>query len=256
MLGAAVRWIIQTIQEFAAKRRLESKLGRKVRTDEIYSIGANIEAEEVNRSPFAPRTEPEAVEPMSSGTKKVLIAVGACVAILVIGGVLAVAVAIMPDDTYNRLNPFTPKTPIETFPSTIAVFERTREPKFRRLSGAEYYEFGTSYSRDSRTVNYTLYVFDDEASAIKRMVERYFVGGVPVVKEKSDTRIVIIDKETRRASIQFTNGKELIHINSSKIEDAIEFENAIPYTALGMAQPPKRVAPVDDLPLAPKTTKP
>jgi len=256
MLGAALRWIIQTIQEFAAKRRLESKLGRKVRTDEIYSIGTNIEAEEVNRSSFAPRIESAPSEPMSSGTKKVLMAVGALVALLVVGGVLAAAVVMMPDGTYNRLNPFTPKTPIDAFPSFIAGFERTGEPEFRRMSGAEYYEFGTSYKQDARSVWYKLYVFEDEASAKKRMVERYFVGGVPVIKEKTDTRIVIVDGENRHATIQFTNGKELIYIGSSNIAAAIEFENAIPYTALGMAQPPKRVVPVDDLPSAPKTTKP
>lgn len=256
MLGIAIRWLISMIRDIFAKKSLEEKLGRKVGSHEIYSIGANIEAAEAaSDRPAMPRQQLAPREPMSRTKKGLLATVGLGFIVLLGAGLVVVVIGSMSTATYNRLNPFTPKTPMEAFPNPIAGWNRLDEPFYMSSAGSDYYGFSSSYRHDKTSIAYTLYVFKAAEDAQKRMTGRYFIGGTPVVKEKTDSRQVIVDSKTGTTAIEFVNGTKLIHIGASNITEAIEFENALPYAALGMEQPPKHVVPSDVQPASKIVTK-
>ncbi|MBP7374852.1 MAG: hypothetical protein KA956_00105 [Pyrinomonadaceae bacterium] len=264
MLGVVIRWIIGSIRDLVARKSLEDKLGRKVASHEIFSLGANIEAAEITQQASSDPPQPlPPPQPMSRNTKIALASVATGFLFLAGVGVLFVVVMMMPEATYNRLNPFTPKAPAGAFPVAIAGFERATEPLYEKPRDSEYYGFKTYFKRGQRSISYALYVFKSQEGPKKRMDGRYFVGGVPIVKEKTDSRTVIVDKENGRTTIELTNGNSLIHLSAGNLADAIEFENALPYAALGLEQPPPRFAPVADVstatppkPIGPKKTTP
>jgi hypothetical protein len=246
-------------QDYLAKRRLEKKLGRKVADHELYSLSSHIEAEE-----NAPRTEPQAqpmqfpqgqftqqqfqpgqiamgsVQPKSLKRKVLVFGILAGIAFLLVGGFFVIS---MSETTYNRLNPFTPKPPAGAFPATIAGYSLSEEPMYKSYrSYCECYGFTAKYKKGNESIYYNLYDFKTPGNAKKHLDNRYFIGGVPRIAEQTESRQVIIDSEHGNATIQFVAGKLLIYFGHSKPNEAINFENNLPYAALGMAQPPQRSA--------------
>jgi hypothetical protein len=87
-----------------------------------------------------------------------------------------------------------------------------------------------------------LYDFKTPENAKKHLEGRYFIGGGPRIAEQTESRDVIIYRESDSATIQFVAGKLLIYFGPINLNEAINFENNLPYAALGIAQPPPRSA--------------
>ncbi len=251
MLGIAIRWIIDSIRDIFAKKSLEDKLGRKVASHEIYSLSANIEAAEETPQQAAPPLQPAAPpQPMSKTTKIVLASVAGGFLLLAGAGVLFLVVMMMPEATYNRLNPFTPKVPAGAFPPSIAGRDLVAEPSYDNKSYCPCYSFSGQYKNAKDSIYYVLVVFKTPEEAVKKMKERYFIGGLYKTIEQTDSRMVSADPKSSGVTTSFTVGNYLIYYSARSASESVEFENALPYAALGMAQPPPRVAPVADVPTA------
>lgn len=248
---AAIKWIIHKIQELVAKKSLEEKLGRKVGSHEIYSIGANIEAAEATQERLPRSLQPPAPpKPMSGTTKIVLASFAVGVVLLVVAGILGGVVIMMPTATYNRLNPFTPKVPAGAFPPSIAGRDLIAEPQYDNKSYCPCYSFTGQYKKDTSTIYFVLVVFKTPEEAVKKMKERYFIGSQSKITEQTDSRLTTVDSKSGGGTTSFVHGNYLIYYAARNAAESVEFENALPYAALGMAQPPPRVIPIADVPTA------
>jgi hypothetical protein len=254
LIGMLVREVITLVSEFKSKKKLENQLGRKVETRDIYSLGVNLEAAEASPPPpngqsqFAPPNAPPlqpAGTPAKSKGKLLIFGFLGCGTLLILGlGVVGLFVMTMSEDTYNRLNPFTPKTPVAAFPPAIGDYKVSTAPHYDRtfsdICKCNY--FYGSYLKGNNYVSYKVYEFKTEADAKSYLNGKSFIGGGPRMEQVSDSRFVAISKDRGDATIAETLGKDLIVIAANNPADAIGFENALPYSAFGVQPPPVRVA--------------
>lgn len=233
------------LENYQAKQALEKKLGRKVEDHELFSLNANLDASVADPTQSAanpPLVHRESTTPFSDAKAPMsmflkLGIVGVVLFMLVVGGV-SFFIWNMPQATYNRLNPFTPKPPPGLFPPTIAGYQLEGEPVYySNFGGCDCYSFSGKYRQDKALVNYNLYVFKTPEAAQKYGSTNQFMGGTPRVAEKSDTRMFFIDDKAGGALVQFVTGNKLVYFTNRLPSDVIKFENALPYDALGMAKP-------------------
>jgi hypothetical protein len=254
LLGMLIREVITLGSELKSKNKLEKQLGRKVEKRDIYSLGANLEAAEANAPPnpqfqfAAPPMAPQqqTFPPAAKSKTKFIILgiIGIAAVLLFVFGIAALYVMMLSENDYNRLNPFTPKPPAGAFPASIAEYNRSDEINYSRsysqICSCSY--FSSTYRKGDHNVNYTFYKFKTEAEAKSYLNRKDFIGGTKRMEQVSDSRFVAIDKERGSAVIALTAATNLIVISANKPNEAIAFENALPFSAFGAAQPPTRIA--------------
>jgi hypothetical protein len=226
-------------RENKAKRELEAKLGRKVDKSELYSLGAQMEVAEV--TPAAPAVSAAPARPMSRTTKRVVLA-GVAALVLVVAGY--VVVESMSEETWNHLNPFAPKLPQGAFPAAVAGYRKEPQTYYTdRRSYGYGYEFQTYYkSDDGRLVKYSLIDYGSPDMAKKGVQRKGYLGGSGKVLQQEDGRIVASDPYNGGTIIADALGTRMVQLASSRPQDAVEFENSLPYAALGVSRPPQRSA--------------
>lgn len=229
-------------RENKAKNELEQRLGRKVDKSELYSLGAQLDAAEV--APAATSATVATAAPakrLSRTTKRVLMA---CVAALVLFAVGYVVIESTSEETWNRLNPFAPKLPQGAFPAAVAGYRKEPQTYYTdRRSYGYGYEFSTYYkSPDGKLVKYSLtdYGSPDKAKA-GAQVSRH-LGSEGKVIEQEDGRGIASDPYNGGTIITEAVGPRVVQLSSVHPQDAVDFENGLPYVALGVSQPPPRSA--------------
>lgn len=244
---AILRYLVERIRDFTAKKSLEEKLGRKVDESDIYSLKTNLEAAHSEKSAGTsglgtiPSSGSDALtrEPMSKTTK--LIAASVAGLVLFVGGAFLV-IMMMPEATYNGLNPFTPKVAAGAFPATIGDYELKEPPTHRSYRDhCKCYGYSGIYKKGAESVSYNVYTFDTPEVARKNFEDRSFIGGTPQVTEQTGSRQVVVDQKVGNVVIQLINDKHLVFFGHVK-GGGVNFEKNLPYAALGLAQPGTRSA--------------
>jgi hypothetical protein len=255
LLGKLIRGEAhERVEELKAKRQLEKRLGRKVQTHELYSLSAHFDAASrsgsSNDTPYlppppsaginAPLTHPAGAS-RRRGVKLVILA---AIAFVIMIGIAGLWTLNLPERTYNRLNPFTPKPPQGSFPAAIADYSLAEQPDYSSTysSICKCNYFTASYKKAENSIYYKLYAFKTPEAARSYLKGRDFVGGSYKVVRDADTRTTWILSDGGDAIIALTAGSQLITLSSRKPADLIAFENSLPYSAYGAAQPPPRDA--------------
>lgn len=228
-------------RENKAKHEMEERLGRKVDKSELYSLGAQLEAAPVEAggrvaSPPRPRAR------LSAKTKLVLLGGAAA---LVLAAAALFTWESLPERTRNGLNPFAPKVPRGAFPDTVAGFHKDSEIYYEdwRASGSGY-RFAAYYkSPDGKTtVHYTVIDFGSPEQAKKDVHGRSYLGGGGRVVQQEEGRAVASDPYNGGAIISDAFGQRVVRVSSRRPEDAVAFENGLPYATFGVSQPPPHTA--------------
>ncbi|HVE58390.1 MAG TPA: hypothetical protein VNB22_16275, partial [Pyrinomonadaceae bacterium] len=169
ILGFLFRAIREAVQEKSAKNSLEGKLGRKVSNNDLYSLGAHLDASQPTVAQPQMQSTPreasvpfgDAKPPMRTRTKLLLIGIP----LVVLGLIFVTAVfALMSQRDYNRLNPFSPKPPEGTFPAKVGNYAIDHKPDY--LEPTSYKpatSFESEYKSGTDTVRYTLWIYKSEA---------------------------------------------------------------------------------------------
>lgn len=238
----------EVIQEQSAKRDLEQKLGRKVSKDELYSLGSHLDAAQPNAPQQPLQSTPresavpfaDAKPPMKTRTK--LIIAGALVLVIGFIGVLIAGFVIlnMPQRTFNRLNPFSPKPPEGTFPAQIGNYVLQHKPDYEGVTS--YYaapHFEAEYKEDSNSLKYALWIYNSEAD-LDADFEKRKGSFRPTEKSKvvdnSDTRYALAALDGWTSCVLYKDGKYLKQISAFRQQRALDFEgllkNAAPLAAV------------------------
>lgn len=253
ILGFLFRVIREKVQEKSAKGDLEGKLGRKVSTHDLYSLGSHLDAAQPTTAPQSLQSTPreasvpfaEAKPPMRTKTKLII----AGVLVLVIGfiGVVAAAgfvIFIMPRSTYNKLNPFTPKPSPDDFPAQIGRFTRSTDPEYLDLGYSDkptdtyfysYYKAADPNDPNKRAADATnlkLYVWHfktaDEArsglEAKKKEIKAY--QGYQFVDD-TDARFAALYLKGGSTSVIWTDGTKLRELTGASQKTIYEFEGLL-----------------------------
>lgn len=232
----------ETFEELQAKRALEKKLGRRVQTSELYSLGAYMEATEATPDPTEPPGPTTAatlasgpsvgvpLKPLSKTTKWVL----ATVALVPIGATFLVVAAIvfnfLPEQTRNALNPFAPKPPQGAFPKMIGRYKQKAMSYQDHRSYGYGYEFISLYeSPEGESAQYSVIQYN---SAAEVNPPRDYLSSGAKVQESAGRLVAVGDNGLE---IFVTAGPRLIRI-VGRTAPALEFEHNLPYSALGLAQ--------------------
>lgn len=233
LLGGGAK---EKAEELIAKRNLEKKLGRKVTTEELYSLGSHLDAAgdvdpskplistpRESSTPFA-----DAKPPMKLTTKLLLIGIPLLLLTMCLGGGL---IATMSKQTYNRLNPFAPKPPEGTFPAKLGNYTLDHKPDYNEpTSYMPTRNFSAEYKSGTETVRYTLFIFNSEAELNEAFDKRRNT----VIK--SDKSKVVDNNENRYAVaalsgwnnyIYFKDGLYLKEIDAFRQNVALEFEGLL-----------------------------
>lgn len=235
ILGLLFRAGREAVQEQSAKRDLEGKLGRKVSTDELYSLGSHLDAAgEINpQKPLisTPRESSvpfgDAKPPMKFTTK--LLLVGVPLLLLFIGGA-AFLVWNMSEYQYNRLNPFTPKPPAGSFPTSLGAFNLKESPDWHGVKSynpVEYWE-GT-YTNGTNYITSKIWNCKSEAE-LNEAFEKQKKSMTPTSKFK-----VTDDRADRYAFVNssmstyvlFKDGLRLRQVGGSLQQAVLEFEGLL-----------------------------
>jgi len=245
ILGFLFRAVKEAVQEKSAKNSLEDKLGRKVTTNELYSLGSHLDAAQPNAQPMPLISTPreasvpfgDAKPPMKTTTKLLLI--GIPLFLLVAFGVSAF-VAIMPERTFNRLNPFTPKPPEGTFPAKLGSYDLDKIDYIAPSSYNPITHFESEYKSGAETVRYTLWVYNSEAEMNADFDKRKkYVGGSSAngkIVDNSDTRYAVAATSGWDSSVVFKDGVYIRQIRAYRQQPTLDFEgflkNAPPVQAV------------------------
>jgi len=166
LLGLGVRAIIDRVQTRTAKKELEAKLGRKVTESELYSLGANLEAEDATGVTKAPQSR--------RVSRRTMLIIFSSVLLIVLVGIPFMWVMSMSESQWNHLNPFTPKPPAGSFPLQIGEFKRTGQPEYYKSHSASFapYFSATYYGPKAPWVSYTLWDYPSPASAREQFLAK------------------------------------------------------------------------------------
>jgi hypothetical protein len=228
------------LRKLALKKRLREGLGRDVSDRELTSLSSWMQASPKDETSEAKPASPAAaaVPPkhLSKTTKRVLLA---GVAALVLVAAAFLAVESMSERTWNSLNPFAPKLPPGAFPDTIAGYSKEPETYYTDRRSFSYgYEFSTYYkSSDGKLVKYSLIDYGSPDQAKKGVQQKGYFGSGGRVAQQEDGRIVGTDPNNGGTIIAEAVGPRMVQLSSAHPQDVVEFENNLPYTALGVSQP-------------------
>ena len=253
ILGFLFRVIREKIQEQSAKGDLEDKLGRKVSTHDLYSLGSHLDAAQPNAQQIPLQSTPreasvpfgEAKPPMKTKTKLII----AGVLVLVFGfiGVVAAAgfvIFIMPRSTYNKLNPFAPKPSPDDFPAQIGRFTRSTDPEYLDLGYSTkptdtyfYSYYKAADPNDARktatdAANLKLYVWHfktaDEARSGLEAKKKELKGyqGYQYVDD-TDARFAAVYLKGGSTSVIWTDGTKLRELAGASQKTIYEFEGLL-----------------------------
>jgi hypothetical protein len=160
-------------EELEFKRQLEQKLGREVTEEEMYSLGSHLDAAGAGNPDqplqYTPRESATPFADAKPPSKYLKYVVGAGILVLIIG-VAGFIFLNMSERQYNRLNPFTPKPPANSFPQTVGNYNLVESPDYNKKSVFDpvaNYEGRYTSSDGSWTLAYTLYMYDSEEEAKK-----------------------------------------------------------------------------------------
>ena len=242
----------ERLEEMAAKRRLEEKLGRKVGDHELYSLNAHLEAAEDESVPAAspassaPARTPS--PPMGKTARRILTVIVAAIVLTSLCLVVSVgAWLFLPGRTFNRLNPFMPNPPQAAFPASIAGYnleDVNYDPTYSSICKCNFFRAYYKKSADD-TMGYTLYVFKSPDEARKYMNKKDYVGGINKIYAQTETRLFMMNKGQSHAVVALTVNQHLILMEQSthkgfKPELLVEFENSLPYAFYGVSPPAPR----------------
>ena len=176
-----------------------------------------------------------------SKTKRLIVAAAAIVVAAVIFiAVAVVAVMNMSEQTYNSLNPFSPKPPHGAFPEQIANYKHDAIYYNDNRSYGYGYEFNSSYkSPKGEKVEYRVTDYGDAQKVAQQVRGKGYLERNGWALQQSDTRTLALTDEGLRAMALIAAGPRLVTV-SGQPADVIEFENHLPYNALGLTQPPPR----------------
>ena len=238
LLGLLLREGKERAEDYAARKELEEKLGRRVTHEELYSIGSHLDAAEVKTPPkpltYTPREAStpfgDAKPPIKLKNKLLLFGVPL---ILLIGLVATFFVMIMPERTYNQLNPFTPQPPADSMPKTVGAFKIEEKPEY--YSGEKSYHNGrhweATYRTDAyRTAYFKIWITSDANEANARFSDRrktYVNSKAFQIIADDPTRLVVVNNTNGEVFLYYTDGAKMGQINSMKQLDAYEFESAV-----------------------------
>ena len=215
---------------------MRDKLGRKVSKDEIYSLEANIDAAGPGVTPMPLQSTPrEAAVPFADAkppmkTRTILLIVGL---VALFGGwfVISPIIGNMPEQRYNRLNPFTPKPPAGTFDAGFGSYKLSDPPDY--YSGRNSWDngrhFEASYSNDTFFIRQKLWEFKTEAELQQKFDERRksITTGTSKVTGDEASRYAIVPTATGETSVIFKDGLNLRQLNGSAQKGGYEFEGLI-----------------------------
>jgi len=233
LLGFIFRAVREAVQEKSAKNSLEDKLGRKVSTSDLYSLGAHLDASQPTNVHQPMQSTPreasvpfgDAKPPMKTLTKLLLI--GVPLLLLVTIGAAGV-VAIMPERTYNRLNPFTPKPPAGTFPAKVGSYNLDNMDYIAPSSYNPTTHFESEYKSGAETVRYTLWVYNSEAEMNADFEKRKKdAGGASEngkVVDNSDSRYAVAAMPGWTNAVVYKDGNYIRHISSYRQQPTLDFE--------------------------------
>jgi hypothetical protein len=236
ILGLLFRGAREVVQEQSAKRDLERKLGRKVSTDELYSLGSHLDAAQPTAPQMPLISTPresgvpfgDAKPPMKTLTKLLLIGLP----LLFFGGVGAVAlVAIMPEHQYNRLNPFTPKPPAGTFPARLGAFSLKQSPDWHSVQSynpVEYWD--ADYTNGSNYITSKLWdcKSDAELNAAFEKQKKYLTpSGKYKITDDSATRFALVTYPGMSTYVLFKDGLRLRQVGGSTQQPVLEVEGLL-----------------------------
>ena len=236
------------LEEYNAKKALEKQLGRKIEDHELYSLSTNMDASDAQPTSGTPSpiaslesTTPfaQAKPPISTSFK---LGGAAIILLVVLVGGGGFFILNMPEATYNRLNPFTPKPPAGAFPTAIGEYSLKEAPTYQY----DVYKcdtFTSQYSARDQTVYYKIYDLKNPDAAKSFLSKNNpFASSLNFVAEETDTRKVIKYKANGAVSIMLVAGSYMITFGNKNLSGAINFENELPFAALGVTPPPKRDA--------------
>lgn len=236
------------IQEQSAKRKLEKKLGRKVSEEELYSLGSHLDAadEAPTGAPLisTPREASvpfgDAKPPMKFLTKLIIAVV--LLGIVGIAGALLLVVT-APRHTFSRLNPFGPKPPAGTFPSSLGAFQIGHKPDYEDQTGfSPRPHFDSEYVNGNEKVSYTLWVYNSEAERDADFEARKkYVGGTSAyskIVESTNDRLFVAAKPGWTSYVLYKDGKNIRQLGAYKQESVLDIEglmkNAPPAQAVAL----------------------
>ncbi len=233
ILGFIFRAIREAVQEKSAKNTLEDKLGRKVSTNDLYSLGAHLDASQPNNVPPPMQSTPreasvpfgDAKPPMKTLTKLLLIGIP----LLVLGMIfVSVIFTLMPERTYNRLNPFTPKPPEGTFPAKVGGYELENTDYIAPTTYNPVTRFEGEYKSGAETVRYTLWVYNNEAEMNADFEKRKKGAGGEAEKSKvvdnSDTRYAVAALSGWTNAVVYKDGNYIKQIVAYRQQPTLDFE--------------------------------
>jgi hypothetical protein len=252
LLRLLFRGAKEQAEEYAAKRALEQKLGRKVSKEELYSLGSHLDAtqetgadkplqytQRESAMPFA-----DAKPPMKTLTKLLLI--GIPLLLLVTFGAAAF-VSIMPERQRNRLNPFSPKPPAGAFPSQLGDFRLEHKPDYiAPTSYSPLPHFEAEYKNDSHTVRYSLWNYQTEAelNADFEARRKPVAGEKSKVVDNTDTRYAVAALSGWSSYVIFKDGTQLKYLTGYNQKAVLDFEGLLKNA------PPLPVVPLNEAELS------
>jgi hypothetical protein len=224
------------VEEQNAKRNLENKLGRRVSKDELYSLGAHLDAAGPINGQVPLQSTPressvpfgDAKPPMKFTTKLLLVGVP-----LLLIGVLFVGFIIlnMPQRTYNRLNPFSPKPPAGTFPSQIGNYALDHKPDYDEPSSYNPApSFESEYKNGLDTIRYKFWAFNNEAdlnAAFEKRKQSVKPTDKGKVTDDTDARYAVASLNGWSSYVIFKDGNYLKQIDAYNQKNALEFEGLL-----------------------------
>ena len=249
LLGILIRGTIGAVQNRRMKNDLEGKLGRSVTEEEQYSLGAHLQAAQPN-APNAPMISTpresstpfaDAKPPMKTLTKLLLIGIP----LLLIGTLFVSFLFLnMSEQSYNRLNPFTPKPPEGVFPAQVGDYTIAQKPDYNKPTiSTPATRFDGEYKKGTGTVRYAVAIYNSEAEtadAYNKIKDSIKDTDHGKVVEKSDNRIAVAALSGWNSYVYIKDGKYLKTIDSYNQKDALDFEGFL------KNQPPQAITMLNE----------
>jgi hypothetical protein len=249
ILGFIFRAIREAVQEKSAKNSLENKLGRKVSNNDLYSLGAHLDATpQTNAVPPPMQSTPreasvpfgDAKPPMKTSTKLLLIGIP----LVFIGLIFVSAVfALMSQRQYNRLNPFTPKPPAGSFPSQLGTFNLKESPDYNEVN---YYtpveNWEGVYTNGTNYITYKLWNYKSDAELNTAFdARKKYVTPTSKFKvlDDSGARYVVMSFSGSSLCIVLKDGMQLKELSGGDQKPMYEFEGFLKNA------PPAAVVPIN-----------
>ncbi len=236
ILRLLIRGTREAVQEKRAKNDLERKLGRRVSKEDLYSLGAHLDAAQPAAAQMPLQSTPrESAVPFADAKppmRRLYFWLIVGVLVLFVGTIgTAAFVAMMPERTYNRLNPFTPKPPAGSFPAQLGDYKLKEKPDYYGVSSLNrvpYFE--GEYNSGTNYIKYTLWDYKTEAD-VKSAFEarkKYITALTKFqIVDNSDARYVVVSTPGNSNYVLFTDGTQLKQIYGYHQKSIYEFEGLL-----------------------------